>query len=128
MTTPNDLTLLTSKMTSLACSICAAIYAGVGLDPSPIIQFLLTFWPLLTVIMWLQKDAQRTQTVGLLDWGLWLWVGWPIVIPWYGFKTRGRQGWRLVLGLIALILAPYIVGASVAWALYGMGDAQSPSG
>jgi hypothetical protein len=64
---------------------------------------LLMFAPLIAVILWLQKDAQRTGVGAVQDWGMFVWFAWPVVIPWYAFKSRGRGGWRLLLGLIALI-------------------------
>jgi len=38
--------------------------------------------------------------------------------PWYAFKTRGRSGWCLTLGLVGLMAAPYIsslVTACLVW-------------
>ena len=116
----NDITLSTSKMTSLVCSIAGAIYAALGLEPSPLVELILTAGPLLGVILWLQKDAQRTRTPDILDLGLFLWFAWPVMIPWYAFTTRGRAGWRLAAGLIGLIVAPFIVGATVPWLVYGV--------
>jgi hypothetical protein len=120
MSASNDLTLWTSKLVALVCSVAAAIYAGVGLEPSPIVELILVGCPLFAVILWLQKDAQRTRTGAILDWGLFLWIAWPAVIPWYAWSTRGRAGWRLALGLIGLVLAPYLTGVGVAWLAYGV--------
>jgi hypothetical protein len=39
------------------------------------------------------------------------------VIPWYAFKTRGRSGWRLAIGLFGLIGAAYISELVIAVAL-----------
>jgi hypothetical protein len=115
-----DITLSTSKTMSLVCSIVAGTYAVVGLEPSPFIVTVLTMGPSISVILWLQKDAQRARTPGVLDWGLFLWYAWALLIPWYAWKTRGRAGWRLATGLIGLIVAPSIVGAAALWLLYGV--------
>jgi hypothetical protein len=122
MSASNDITLWTSRTVALVCSVAAAIYAGVGLEPSPVVELLLSACPLFTVILWLQKDAQRTHTAAILDWGLFLWIAWPVVIPWYAWSTRGRSGWRLALGLLVLVLAPYVTGMIVGWLVYGWGD------
>jgi hypothetical protein len=37
-------------------------------------------------------------------------LAWPAVIPWYALKTRGPGGWRLAVGLFALILSAYVAG------------------
>jgi hypothetical protein len=51
---------------------------------------------------------------------MFVWFAWPVVIPWYAFKSRGRRGWRLLLGLIALISAAYVTGFVVACVTYGV--------
>lgn len=115
-----DTTLRVAIYTSVACSIAAAIYTLAGLEPSPLISLVFVFAPAITVILWMQKDAQRTGIVGVLDWGLFIWLFWPVVIPWYVFKSRGRQGWRLLLGLFALIWSWYLTAFVTAWIAYSI--------
>jgi hypothetical protein len=113
-----DITLNVAKLSALFCSFAAALYAATQIEPSPLMALLISGGPLLAVILWLQKDAQRTRVVAVQDWGYFLLLAWPFVIPWYAFKTRGRGGWRLTLGLFALIGSAYItwlVVASIAW-------------
>ena len=108
MTAPHDLTLRLAQLTSLACSVTAAIYVVAQVEPAPVMQTAMAYAPTLAVILWLQKDAAQTGAAVRLDWGLflcWLWLG---LIPWYARKTRGRAGWRLAAGLFGLIAAPYI--------------------
>ena len=107
-------------MTALACSIAAAVYAAAQLEPSPVVALFLSGGPLIAVILWLQKDARRTGVGAVQDWGLFLWIGWPVVIPWYAWKTRGRAGWPLELGLVGLILSAYVTSAVVPWLIYGV--------
>ena len=113
-----DLTLRVAKLAALFCSLAAALYAAVQIDPSPFVSFFLSGGPFLAVIIWLQKDARRTGVGTVLDWGYFLLLAWPVVIPWYAFKTRGRSGWRLTAGLLGLILSPYVswlVVENVVW-------------
>jgi len=98
----------------------AAVYAAVQADPSPSLALFFSFGPLLAVILWLQKDARRTGVASVLDLGFFLWLAWPIVIPWYAFKTRGSAGWRLLLGLFALISSAYLGWLTTAWVIYGV--------
>jgi hypothetical protein len=42
-------------------------------------------------------------------------VFWPFAIPWYAFASRGRGGWKLLLGLMALLGAPIVTIAILAW-------------
>ena len=79
----------------------------------------MSFAPLTAVCLWLQKDARRTGHASIQDWGLFLWLFWPVVIPWYAFKTRGPEGWRLLAALLGLVCAPILTAYALAWLLYG---------
>jgi hypothetical protein len=114
----NDTTLRVAIYTTLFCSIATAVYVLAQLEPSPIVSLFLSLAPIVSVVLWLQKDALRTGVGAVQDWGMFVWFAWPVVIPWYAFKSRGRRGWRLLAGLLALILSPYITGLAVAWLAY----------
>lgn len=118
MTPPDDVTLRVAKLAALVCSLMAAIYAGVQMEPSPVVALLLSFGPLCAVILWLQKDARRTGVGAVHDWGYFLLLAWPFVIPWYAFKTRGWSGWKLTTGLFGLVGASYITWTIVAYATW----------
>jgi hypothetical protein len=106
-----------AKVAALVCSLAAAIYAGVQTDPSPAGALLVSGGPLLAVILWLQKDARRTGVGAVHDWGYFLWLAWPLVIPWYAFRTRGRSGWKLTAGLFGLVLSSYATWMIVAYTI-----------
>jgi hypothetical protein len=84
-----DMTLLVARLTAVFCSVSAAAYVANHTEPLPAVQLLFSFAPLLAVILWLQKDAQRTGVGAVQDWGYFLLLAWPAVIPWYALKTRG---------------------------------------
>jgi hypothetical protein len=109
-----DITLKVAMLAALFCSLAAAVYAATQIEPSPIVALGMSGGPLLAVILWLQKDAQRTGTGAVQDWGYFLLLAWPVVVPWYAFKTRGRKGWSLTAGLLGLIGSPYISSILVA--------------
>lgn len=117
---PTDITLTVAKLAAFFASIVAAVYASVQLEPSPPVALFLSAVPLYAVILWLEKDAHRTGVGAVLDLGYFLLLAWPIVIPWYAFKTRGRSGWRLTAGLFSLIGAPYATSLFMALALSGL--------
>lgn len=113
-----DTTLWTAKLTALVCSAVSALYVAAGIEPVPIVVLLFSAAPLVMVILWLQKDSYRTGVGVVQDWGFFLWLGWPALIPWYAWRTRGRRGWRLTLGLFGLILSAYLTAFIVGWILY----------
>lgn len=113
-----DLTLKVAKLAALFSSIATAAYAAVQTEPSPLVSLFLSSGPLLAVILWLQKDARRTQVGAVHDWGYFLLLAWPVVIPWYAYTTRGWSGWRLTALLFALIGASYVTWIVAAYAFW----------
>ena len=113
----HDITLRVARLAALFSSLIAAAYAASQIEPAPVVALFLSFGPLVAVIVWLQKDARRTGVGAVQDWGYFLLLAWPVVIPWYAFKTRGRSGWRLAAGLVGLILAAYISWIFVAYVM-----------
>jgi hypothetical protein len=101
-------TMGTAIAAAVFCSATGAIYVAASIQPAPIVWLFVSYAPLVTVILWLHQDARRRKIAEVLDFGFLLLVFWPMVIPWYAFKSRGRRGWRLLLGLIALIMAPHL--------------------
>jgi hypothetical protein len=116
----SDRTLWVAVLTSVFCSFAAATYATAYAEASALVDLFLSWAPLMAVILWLQKDARRTGVGAVQDWGFFLLFFWPFVIPWYAWKTRGRAGWRLTLGLMALILSPFLAGFLGSWLVYGL--------
>ena len=114
----NDVTLRVAKLAALFASLVAAAYAVAQIEPSPVIALFVSGGPLLAVILWLQQDARRTGVDSVHDLGYFLLLAWPIVIPWYAFKTRGRSGWRLTTGLFGLIGAAYVTWLLVAYVIW----------
>ena len=120
---PDDTTLRVAIFTALACGVAGAVYTLAGIDPAPVMIVVLNFAPPILVLLWVQKDARRRGIVTVLDFGLFLWFAWPVVLPWYAFKSRGRQGWRLLLGLMVLMFATGIGSLiAMAWSGFGAGD------
>lgn len=113
-----DVSLRKPQFTALFCSAVAAVYAVAGLEPSGLVKLLVNAAPLVSVILWLQKDCRRTGTTSIQDWGMLVWLAWPVVIPWYVLQSRGRAGWALLIGLFGLILSASIARALVPWIVY----------
>jgi hypothetical protein len=114
----SDVTLTVAKLAALFASLVATAYATAQIEPSPVIALFLSGGPLVAVILWLQKDARRTGVGLVQDLGYFLLLAWPVVIPWYAFKTRGPSGWRLTVGLFGLIGAAYVTWLLVAYVVW----------
>jgi hypothetical protein len=101
--------------TAVFCSIASALYTLGRVEPFPAIGWFLTMGPFLAVVLWLNQDARRRGLGAVQDFGLFLLFFWPVAIPWYAFKSRGRGGWKLLLGVIALVAATPLTIAILAW-------------
>jgi hypothetical protein len=102
--------LLPACVASALCSVIATAHGASASEPDPRVLFFLTFLPLSAVCLWLQGDARRRGAGYMLDLGFFIWLCWPVVLPWYAFSTRGRPGWRLASGLVGVIVAPTVCG------------------
>ena len=61
----------------------------------------------LFVVAWAHADARTTGYWPAYHFGLALFAAWPIFLPLYVLRTRGRAGWRLLTPLVVALAAPY---------------------
>jgi hypothetical protein len=113
-----DLTLRTAALAAAFGSCVAAVYTAAGVEPAPAIWMFVTSAPAICVFLWLQKDAARTHVGSVLDLGYFLFLAWPVVLPWYLVKTRGWKGLITLGGMLALVCAPYLAALFVYWLIY----------
>jgi hypothetical protein len=109
--TEQSASLKSVYVTMATCATFAAAYGLAGLELSPLPILFITAGPLVSVVIWLQNDARLRRFATVHDWGLLAYVLWPVLVPWYVFKTRGTRAWRMSLGLLAAVLAPSVVFA-----------------
>ena len=72
---------------------------------------------LITTVFWAYYDADRGDFNKPFDFGLFIYVFWPIAFPWYLVKTRGAEGALMFLGFILLWKGPWLAGL-VAYVYY----------
>ncbi len=86
------------------------------LEPAPVMGLLLAWGPAVAVAWWLAVDSKRTHVIGAYDTGLLFYLTWPITLPWYARRSRGRAGWKLAAKLYGLALAGqvgWVLGATL---------------
>ena len=101
--------------TTVFCSLVSALYVLGRTEPVPAVELFLTVGPFMAVILWLHQDARRRGVGAVQDFGLLMWIFWPVAIPWYAFASRGRGGWKLLAGVLALIGAAPLTLVIFAW-------------
>jgi hypothetical protein len=103
--------------TAALCAVSTAAYMVAGIEPYPAMDWFLGAAPLIAVILWLCKDARERGIGAVHDLGFFMMLFWPFVIPWYAFASRGRGGWKLLAGLIALIGVTPLTITLLTWLL-----------
>jgi hypothetical protein len=63
-----------------------------------------------TTIFWAYYDADREDFNKPFDFGLFIYIFWPVAFPWYLLKTRGTDGSLMLLGFLVLWLGPWLAG------------------
>jgi len=76
----------------------------------PVVQAIGFIWVL---GWWLARDSRRRGIVLVYDIGLFLYLAWPIIMPYYLLKTRGAKGLLVVAGFICVYVAAVVFGVSV---------------
>lgn len=66
---------------------------------------------------WLLKDSRRHGFKWVYDIGFFLFVAWPLIMPYYLFKTRGIKALLTITIFLAVYVGAYMIGA-LAYAIF----------
>jgi hypothetical protein len=94
------------------------VYYGVGLEPSPVFDFLYSSAFICGIVWWLRADGQKYQVRFVYCLGVLVGIAWPILIPYHLFKTRGRRGFIPLLIFIGIFLAAFLLAGFLAIGLH----------
>jgi hypothetical protein len=66
----------------------------------------------LVIAYWLERDTRRTRLMRVYERGLFFFVGWPIVLPYYLIRTRGpRKGLAIMLKWMGAYIAIVVIAS-----------------
>lgn len=85
-------------------------YLGAQLEFPGAVTFLFTIGLLWAVGWWLRGDSRRRGVLSVYDLGFFLYLAWPVVMPYYLIKTRGAKGLLVMLGFVAAYVGAALVG------------------
>ena len=63
---------------------------------------------------WMRRDSQRRGIAWIYDMGMFLYVLWPFIMPYYLLKSRGARGLLVVLGFVVAYVGGYLAGGLTA--------------
>jgi hypothetical protein len=109
LTSPTALLYIFVVITQIA----TGIYLASGLEPPALLTFAHLFGFLWIVGWWLRTDSTKRGIGWVFDMGLFLYVAWPFVKPYYLFKSRGPKGLLLVFGFVGAYIGAAVVGMAL---------------
>ena len=71
-------------------------------------ELLWTFEFRLVLAWWVHLDRQVRGFSVPFEFDAFVFFVWPFIVPYYFYRTRGRRGLLLVIGIYGLYLMPYI--------------------
>jgi hypothetical protein len=90
--------------------IVSGFYLAGSIEPPPPFALLYALGFLWVIGWWLLKDSRKRGVEWVLDMGLFLYIAWPLIMPYYLLKTRGVRGLFVILVFIGVYLTAAIVG------------------
>lgn len=105
--------LVTLVIFLLLTQIANAIYTAHNIEPSSTYSTLSAFGFLWVVGWWIKDDNRKYGLKLVYDLGLFLYLAWVFVIPYYLFKTRGRKAFVTLGWFLLLYFFTYLIGVMV---------------
>jgi hypothetical protein len=62
---------------------------------------------------WLLNDSRARGVGWVLDMGLFLYIAWPLIMPYYLIKTRGWKGLLVILIFLGVYVGAALAGAAL---------------
>jgi hypothetical protein len=107
LSTPTALLYLFLIFTQAA----AGAYLARGAEMPPAFSLLYPFGLLWAFGWWLRDDGRKRGFAWVFDMGLFLYIAWPVVLPYYLLKTRGARGLLVILAWAAAYVGALLAGA-----------------
>ena len=95
---------------SIVFTLFAIAYPLSGSEPSRPAALLFSYGSSAAVAVWIDADAHLRRRSPCWEFVTFVVFAWPLAVPTYCFWSRGRAGWRLLGGLVALIVGPAVLG------------------
>jgi hypothetical protein len=94
----------------IVTQIAQGFYLGSQIEPPPgfTLGYRLAF--LWIIGWWLLRDSRKRGVALVFDTGFFLSIAWPVIMPYYLFKSRGAKGLLIILGFLGAYIGAQLVG------------------
>lgn len=89
------------------------VYFASDIEPLPGFNSLYPLGLLWLLGWWLLRDSRKRGIPWVFDMGMFLYIAWPFIMPYYLVKTRGAKGLLMILGFIAVYVGALVVGMGI---------------
>ena len=89
-------------------------YLGLQIEPPGALTLVHWLGLLWIVGWWLRTDSRKRGVASVYDIGFFLYIAWPIVMPYYLVKTRGAKGLLVILAFVGAYFGAAIAGLVLA--------------
>ena len=97
----------------VSTQIIAGVYLSRDIELPPAYIFLYRLALLWIIGWWLQKDSRKHNVAWVFDMGLFLYIAWPFIMPYYLLKTRGLKALLTILTFVGIYLGAYMIGVAI---------------
>jgi hypothetical protein len=97
----------------VVAQVVTGVYLAREAQPPPAFSLLYPLGLLWAVGWWLRDDSRKRGVGWVFDMGLFLYIAWPLFMPYYLLKTRGAKGLLVILGFAAVYVGALLAGATL---------------
>lgn len=90
--------------------VASGLYFGLGREEPALCPLLLSVTLFWAIGWWLSDDLRGRSEGFFYCRGLVLWIAWPVLLPYYLLKTRGRKALITMAIFVGLSLAATVLG------------------
>ena len=110
---------ISSKLTSvttflylflIVTQLISGVYLASGREAPPTFVAVYVFGFFWMIGWWLRDDSKRQEIKWVYDIGFFLYLAWPVVLPYYLLKSRGVKGILAILAFIGVYLGATVLG------------------
>ena len=91
--------------------VITGVYLARETELPPAFTLLYPLGLLWAVGWWLREDSRQRGVGWVFDMGLFLYIAWPVVMPYYLLKSRGAKGLLVMLAFAGAYVGALLAGA-----------------
>ena len=104
---------------ALLASISSSLAVVRGVETSDEAGYIWVFGFSLFIAWWVELDRRRRGYGAPFEFSAFVFFAWPVLVPYYLYKTRGRRGVLWAGAVLVFFFAPYLIAFATYLALGG---------